>query len=174
MYSSEVSRKWAETVSQRAVVPYRQPPPHQQYQQAPDPAPGGAYQGPPRWDRPKNPENYQQNCIFCSAHDHFLKECQVVAQYMNKGKVIRNDYGRVLLPDGRMPPRYISGKNIKERIDNYYESEGICNEGGARCETVSTHFLKTSDEYIFSLEVKPTTPSSLCVFWFTLHVFPIC
>lgn len=143
--------------SDRAVVPYRQPPPHQQYQQARDPAPGGAYQGPPRWDRPKNSDNYQQNCIFCSGHDHFLKECQDVAQYMKKGKVIRNDYGRVSLPDGRMPPRHIPGKNIKERIDNYYDSEGIRDEGGSRRETVSAHFLETSDEYIFSLEVEPTT-----------------
>ena len=110
------------------------------------PAPGGAVSNPPRWD-PSNAAPAPQGCVFCSAPEHYIRECPVIADYQRRGMVNRNENGKIVLPDGRFPPRTLPGKNMKERIDSFWESQNIRGK-----DTVSTNFLETDDDYIFALE----------------------
>ena len=43
-------------------------------------APGGAYQNVPR----RSPPRGMDGCMFCSAEDHFIRECPVAESYMKK------------------------------------------------------------------------------------------
>ena len=101
--------------------------------------------------------------MFCSAQDHFVRDCPVVTQYLQQGKVIRNGYGKLSLPDGRYPPRNIPGKNMREWIDNYWASEGMSGQGSADREVVSANFLEGPDECIFTFDIandrEPSPPS---------------
>ena len=78
----------------------------------PSPTPGGVAQNPPQWGPPLQPPQPSQDCMFCSARDHYIKDCPVAAQYLQQGKVARNDAGRLVLPDGRYVPRSTPGRNM--------------------------------------------------------------
>ena len=139
------------------VQPRRGPPPSAPPPRLPRPAtsqttPGGVFQNVPRWNT-LNPEQYTQNCVFCSAHDHFVRDCPIAADYLVQGKVIKNGYGKLSLPDGRYPPRNIPGKNLRERIDNYWTSEGL-DEGQGR-DAFATNFLEGPDECVFTIDIDP-------------------
>lgn len=122
--------------------------------------PGGAVQNVPRWNQ-QYPDQYQPNCMFCSGQDHFVRECPVAAKYLVQGKVIKNDYGKLSLPDGRYPGRNIPGKNLSERVDNYYRMNGIQDERGTSSanfvEEPTTDYFETSDECVFSVDIEPTS-----------------
>ena len=113
--------------------------------------PGGVNQMPPRWNQP-SANQYQQNCIFCSAQDHFVRSCPVANQYLQQAKVIRNDYGKLTFPDGSYPGRNLPGKNIRERVDSYWASQGITSENR---ETVAMNFLEGPEECVFALDIAP-------------------
>ena len=138
-----------------------QPPALPRYPQQPPPlpAPGAVFQqqNPSRWPQP-NPDQYPQNCIFCSAPDHYMRNCPVATQYLQQGKVIRNAYGKLTLPDGSFPPRSIPGKNMRERVDNWYGAQGIQQE--LPQEPVSTNYLEGLDECVFSIDVTPQPQTS--------------
>ncbi len=117
------------------------------------PAPGGASQNSPRWTQRSSQEF--QGCMFCSSPDHFVKDCPTATQYLRQGKIIRNDEGRLSLPDGRYPSRAIQGRNMRERVDNHWIAEGISDEKDYQPETFSTHFLEGPEECIFALDLDP-------------------
>ena len=116
-------------------------------------APGGAFQNPPRWNQP-NANQYQQDCMFCSAPDHFVRNCPVAQQYLEQGTVSQNANGKLTLPDGRFLPRSIAGRNMRERLDNFWRSEGITREFDSR-NVVATNFLEGPDECVFAFDVAP-------------------
>lgn len=59
-------------------------------------------------------------CNFCGLPGHFIRECEVVAEYTRAGKCKRSQDGRVVLPSGAMVPRSISGAWLRDRIDEYH------------------------------------------------------
>ena len=119
----------------------------------PSPTPGGVDQNPPRWGPPPQSSQSSQDCMFCSGRDHYVRDCPIASQYLQQGKVVRNDVGRLVLPDGRYVPRSTPGRNMRERVDNLRASSGNQRRDGGNNDPVSTHFLEGPDEYIFSFDV---------------------
>jgi len=116
------------------------------------PTPGGVVQNAPQWSQPQQRQDqYQQGCMFCSATDHFVRNCPVAAQYLQQGKASLNEYGRIALPDGRYPSRNIPGKNMRERLDNYWASF----LGQEASNTVSANFLEGPEECVFAFDISP-------------------
>ena len=122
-------------------------------QRSASPAPGGASLNSPRWTQRSSQDI--QGCMFCSSPDHFVKDCPTANQYLRQGKIIRNDDGKLSLPDGRYPSRTIQGRNMRERVDNHWIAEGIYDEKDYQQETFSTHFLEGPEECIFTLDLDP-------------------
>ncbi|KAF9643508.1 hypothetical protein BDM02DRAFT_3063851, partial [Thelephora ganbajun] len=104
---SELTRVFAANMQSSRAPPPRFPPR--------PPTPGGVVPNPPRWG-PQNPDAFDGGCMFCSGQGHYVRDCPVAAQYLQQGKVIRNGYGKLSLPDGRYIPRNIPGKNMRERL----------------------------------------------------------
>ena len=129
---------------QHHAPPSHPPPPRYP---PPLPAPGGAPLNTPRWAPQPYANATSQGCVFCSAPEHYVRDCPVAAEYHKQGMLIKNEYGRIVLPDGRYPPRNIPGKNMKERIDRFWQEQDIQQNGP----TVSTNFLETEDDFIFSI-----------------------
>ena len=132
---SELARVFSANVN---VSRPRSPRPSEPY-----PAPGGAIQNAP-------PRTQNQGCMFCSADGHYVRECTIASQYIQQKKVIRNEEGKLTLPDGNYLPHYIRGRNMRERIDNYWSGK----EGPEN--PVETHFLESRDECVFTIDINPT------------------
>ena len=123
-------------------------------------APGGAFQNPAQWGSgQRNPANFSNDCVFCSSLQHLIRDCPIAAEYLKKGKVIRNNYGRLVLPDGYSPPRDTPGRNMKERIDYVWRAEGIQGKDTPSHDTVSAHFLESPEECMFTVDASPTSHS---------------
>lgn len=45
-----------------------------------------------------------------------------VKEYITKGLCKRNDNNKLVLPDGQMIPCYTDGKNLMEKLDNWYKA----------------------------------------------------
>ncbi len=60
------------------------------------------------------------NCNFCGSLEHFIKNCEIVLEYIRLGKCKRNFEGKVVLPSGAYIPRDIQGKKFMDRIDEYH------------------------------------------------------
>ena len=132
---------------QQRLPPSPAPPrPH-----SPAPAPERGFHSPPQCGPSLNPES----CMFCSSPEHFARECSVVAKYIQQRKIIRNGHGKLSLPDGNYPSRNVPGRNMRERVDNYWNSKGVNGVENNNHGTISTHSLKRSDEYAFTPDVSP-------------------
>jgi hypothetical protein len=75
--------------------------------------------------------------VFCSSTNHLVRECPFAVQYIQQKEIICDDTGRIALPDGNYVPQGIPGKNLRERVDNYWFGKE-----GPLPETVATHFLE--------------------------------
>ena len=117
-------------------------------------APGGAFQNPAQWGPPQR--NFSNDCVFCSSLQHLIRDCPTAAEYLKQGKIIRNNYGRLVLPHGYSPPRDTPGRNMKERIDHVWRAEGIQGKDTPKHDSVSANFLESPDECVFSFDASPT------------------
>ena len=111
-------------------------------------APGGAYQNVPR----RSPPRGMDGCMFCSAEDHFIRECPVAKSYMKKKLIERDDFGKIVLPGGDSIPSWVRGRNLCECIDNYWFGKE-----GQSCigDPMSTNFFEGPDDLIFSMDINP-------------------
>jgi len=71
--------------------------------------------------RPSNSNSTQRsvNCNFCGKK-HFIRECEIVEEYIRAGKCRRNIEGKVVLPSGAFVPREIPGTLLHERVDEWH------------------------------------------------------
>ncbi len=58
-------------------------------------------------------------CAFCGK-GHFIRNCALVEEYRLAGKLKYNVDGKVILPTGAFVPRYIPGRFLKDRIDEWH------------------------------------------------------
>ncbi len=58
-------------------------------------------------------------CTFCGK-DHFIRNCDLVEEYRRAGKLKHNVDGKVILPTGAFVPRYIPGRFLQDRIDEWH------------------------------------------------------
>jgi len=117
------------------------------------PTPGGVFQSTPRWYSPRS-HSYTSSCVFCSSTSHYVRKCPEAAQYLRQGKIIYNSVGKISLPNGRYPPGYTPGKNLRERIDNYrdpnHENYYSRSGDGQNHNLASSHYLEIVDESGFN------------------------
>jgi len=59
-------------------------------------------------------------CNFCSIPGHFMRECEIVAEYIRMGKCKRSPKGKIVLPSGAVVPHHITGAWLRDRIDEYH------------------------------------------------------
>jgi hypothetical protein len=59
-------------------------------------------------------------CNFCGVPGHYIRECEIVAEYTRLGKCKRSHDGKVVLPSGAMVPRSITGAWLRDRVDEYH------------------------------------------------------
>ncbi len=59
------------------------------------------------------------DCAFCGK-EHFIRNCDLVEEYRLAGKLKHNVDGKVILPTGAFVPRYIPGRFLKDRIDEWH------------------------------------------------------
>jgi hypothetical protein len=59
------------------------------------------------------------DCNFCGKR-HFIRDCEVVTEYIRAGKCKKNTEGKVVLPSGAWVPREIPGNFLRERIDEWH------------------------------------------------------
>ena len=165
---ADLTRVFTATAQSQSLRPPRPPTPR--YRSGSEPAPGGAVSNAPQWNQPpyqSQPQLGQQNCIFCSAPDHFIGQCVHAQEYLADGRAALNDNGKVALPDGRYPPRHIPGKNLRERIDNWWKAEDIGQARQAASHQVvstnylSTNFLEGPEDYYFQVDVSPPPPEQI-------------
>ena len=97
--------------------------------------------------------------MFCGGLGHYVCDCPVAAQYIQHGKIARNNENKLVLPDGRFVPWNLSGNTMRECVDYYLSLQGQ-RELGRNQDYVATNFLKTLDEFIFEFDVSPTSSLS--------------
>src|SRR6202000_2240555 len=155
---SSLTRVFTANAQSQQYAPRQARPPRPAF-----PTPGGVSQNPaPRWNGPPraNPDSFARNCLFCSSHDHFVKECPTAAQYLQRGQIMYDEYRKLALPDGRYPPAYLGGRNMKEQVDNYWKQQFEETGQDPIGEIVATNFLEGPDECVFSFDVQPPSPAN--------------
>ncbi|KAI0258010.1 hypothetical protein BC834DRAFT_837080 [Gloeopeniophorella convolvens] len=60
-----------------------------------------------------------QACNFCGNPNHFIRNCEVVEEYIRTGKCRRDIAGKVVLPTGAFVPSEIRGTWLRERVDEW-------------------------------------------------------
>ncbi|KAF8263162.1 hypothetical protein EI94DRAFT_1481581, partial [Lactarius quietus] len=59
-------------------------------------------------------------CNFCGIPGHFMRECEIAAEYACMGECKQNVENRIVLPSGAALPRSITGAWMQDRIDEYH------------------------------------------------------
>jgi hypothetical protein len=70
--------------------------------------------------RTNAPGTLDPSCFMCSEIGHGAKECEVTKEMIRLGKCIINNEGKIVLPNGHYIPRAITGKNLRERINEWH------------------------------------------------------
>ena len=101
---------------------------------------------PPVPPYPQSSFRSSQTCAFCSSPVHLIRDCPIVSEYHRQGRIMRNEYGKIILPDGRLPPRNGPGRNLQERVDYFWEFQCSRANDNHSHEGASTHFLEIQDD----------------------------
>ena len=59
-------------------------------------------------------------CNFCGVPGHFIRECEIVEEFIRFGKCKRSPDGKVVLPSGAMVPRGIPGALMRDRVEEWH------------------------------------------------------
>jgi hypothetical protein len=68
---------------------------------------------------PSGSTSRNTDCNFCNGQ-HFIRDCNVVDEYILAGKCRRNTEGKVTLSTGAFVPRDIPGTLLRERVDEWH------------------------------------------------------
>ena len=66
-----------------------------------------------------NATTRQTSCNFCGK-EHYIKDCELVTEYIQAGKCKRNQDNKVVLPSGAFVPHEIPGTLLRERVDEWH------------------------------------------------------
>jgi hypothetical protein len=125
----------------------------------PPSTPGGVAQNPPQWSQRIHPNSFTRNCAFCSATDHLIRECPSARQYIDQKRITRDHTGKIVLPDGNYIPHHITGRNLREKVDNFWLGKETQHP-----EPVNVHFLEGPEENVFAIEIGgPYSPPPSCI-----------
>ena len=59
-------------------------------------------------------------CNFCGVPRHFIRECEVVKEFIRFGKCKRSPEGRVILPSGAQVPCSIQGAWLRDHVEEWH------------------------------------------------------
>ena len=59
-------------------------------------------------------------CNFCGVPGHFIRECEVVEEFIRFRKCKRSPEGRVILPLGAQVPRSIQGAWLRDHVEEWH------------------------------------------------------
>jgi hypothetical protein len=93
--------------------------------------------------------NCNTDCNFCGKA-HFIRDCDLVGDYIRAGKCKRNHEGKVVLPTGAFVPREIPGTLLRERIDEWHHRNPNQLAAATLVHTIGKAFLNP-----------PTSPTSI-------------
>ena len=93
------------------------------------------------------PNPSRTTCNFCGVTGHFIRKCEIVAEYMRTGKCKRSTDGKVVLPSGAMVPCEIPGNWLHKHINEWHQHHPN--------QIVATQMI---------FEVAPRAPSSVSSF----------
>ena len=96
--------------------------------------------------------------MFCGAIGHYVRDCPVASQYIQQGKLVRNQENKLTLPNGSYIPRNTPGHTMRDRVDNYLSSQGQ-REPPRNQDYAAANFVETPDEYVFEVDVSPDDPA---------------
>src|ERR1700678_3423572 len=63
-------------------------------------------------------------CIMCGGK-HGIHDCKIVDEFAKEGKCCRNHENKVVLPNGSFVPRYITGRYLADRIEEWHRQNPI-------------------------------------------------
>ena len=66
-----------------------------------------------------NATTRQTSCNFCGK-ELYIKDCELVTEYIQAGKCKRNQDNKVVLPSGAFVPREIPGTLLRERVNDWH------------------------------------------------------
>jgi hypothetical protein len=122
---------------------------------------GVVAQNPPRWQRGQSADSFVRNCMFCSDHDHLVRDCPSAAEYLRVSKIVRDENGRLGVPEGANLSQY-SGRNLRERVDSYWNKFYEKQSPPSHLAT-AVNFLEGPDECVFAIDINaepPTNPAT--------------
>jgi hypothetical protein len=72
-------------------------------------------------NRSSSSSNFRRStsCNMCGK-EHFIRDCEVVDEYIRAGKCRRNTEGKVVLPSGSFIPKEIPGTLLRDRFDEWH------------------------------------------------------
>ncbi len=120
-----------------------------------------------------NPFNYDPNrqaaraaasehCNFCGGPQHYMRDCEVVEQYIRDGKIKKNEEGRIVLASGYFLPRRITGQHMKDRVDEYYRQyPGEVPTGTLMYGVLSNGIAETSETKKYTMATRRSHPDEL-------------
>jgi hypothetical protein len=149
LISEFTQRVAANNQTYQAPPPYPSAPlPHSPTRFPQQATPGGVISNPPQRNYSRNPRVRIQSCRFCSALDHHFLFCPVALQYIQQGKIIEDKRsGKLLLPNGLSITYGSPGRNLQERVDNYWRHRERCRRNQNASRAAATHFFGVPDEY---------------------------
>jgi hypothetical protein len=106
--------------------------------------------------RPPNgqPSERHNSCNFCGSLDHFMRDCELVMQYIRDGKIKRNTEGKIILSTGAFIPRTIMGKWMKDHVDEWHRQ----NPNQIAMGHITSNTTPSTEQLMY--EIHSTTPST--------------
>ena len=102
---------------------------------------------------PPRPQNNEGLCNFCGLPDHFLSSCLVCEEYINEGKCKRNADGKIVLPTGAFCPRFIPGRWLKDRINEWHRrNQGQISTSSTMMYEVSRSQPRPSNQPVYTAD----------------------
>lgn len=101
-------------------------------------------------------------CNFCGK-DHFIRDCDIVKDYIRAGKAKRNIDGKVVLPSGAFAPRSLPGNLLKDKFDEWHKRNPGQLGNGVISNNATMMFNIAPDNTSYSLLNEPLNTIQLSV-----------
>ena len=105
----------------------------------------------PRQSPAKSNQDHSRCCAMCGSWEHFIRDCKIVLQYIQDGKIKKNSEGKVVLTNGIFVPRTIPGEWLRDRIDEWYRQ----NSASSSSNQAST----STDQLVYQIQSLSPQPT---------------
>jgi len=85
-------------------------------------------------------------CIMCGGK-HGIHDCKIVDEFAKAGKCRRNHENKVVLPNGSFVPRYITGRYLADRIEEWHRQNPIQQTASTMVHTIKSRTVNETQPY---------------------------